>query len=349
TGQTPSHNYAAPGSYKVTLTINNPSLGLVSSTQTVNVIDVSTTVIQNLVCNGDTNGSANVSVAGPPNTYYYAWNTNPIQTTPTAINLPAGNYVVTISATNTCLTQAPITLTQPSAYQKTVATINPICTTKGSIAITQTGNTPNYSFSWQPNVSNTSQANNLDAGDYVIAIKDANNCPDTARATLVYKPNALTVNLGKDTAVCPGEIVVLNPGTYPIYTWQDQSHNPTFNALATGNYYVTVADKNGCTATDSVFVTVNCDDVFFPTAFTPDGNGRNDYFGPLGNLAIVTDYTFQVFNRYGEIVFATNDAYKKWNGKANGNLQTGVFVWYANYSIRTRKNLFQKGTVLIVK
>ncbi|MBC7722605.1 MAG: PKD domain-containing protein, partial [Pedobacter sp.] len=46
TGQTPSHNYAAPGSYKVTLTINNPSLGLVSSTQTVNVIDVSTTVIQ---------------------------------------------------------------------------------------------------------------------------------------------------------------------------------------------------------------------------------------------------------------------------------------------------------------
>lgn len=349
TAQSPSHNYAVPGSYNITLTINNPSLGLVSSTQTVNVIDVSTSIIQNLVCYGDKNGIANVTVAGPTNTYYYLWNSIPTQTTPTASNLPAGTYTVTISASNTCLSQATVTLTQPTALLITTNIINPICTTKGSIALTTMGGTPNYNFTWQPNITNTNTATNLAAGKYHIVINDGNNCIDSVTVTIVNLPNTLVVNLGKDTAFCPGETLVLNPGTYATYTWQDQSHNAIYNASITGNYYVTVGDKNGCTASDSVFVTVNCDDVFFPTAFTPNGDGRNDEFGPIGKLQTLQDYSFQVFDRYGQVVFATTNPFKKWNGKANGILQTGIYVWYANYSILTRKNVFQKGTVMIVR
>lgn len=57
----------------------------------------------------------------------------------------------------------------------------------------------------------------------------------------------------------------------------------------------------------------------------------------------------KVFNRFGEVIFATNNPAKKWDGRVNGNLQAGVFVWYANYSIRSRTNITQKGTVMIVR
>jgi gliding motility-associated-like protein len=201
-----------------------------------------------------------------------------------------------------------------------------------------------------PNVSTTNKAANLLAGDYVVKVYDANNCYlNITYATLKDLPNTLTVNIGADTTICPGEKYVLNAGSFDTYTWQDGSHLPTYNVVKTGNYYVTVADKFGCTAIDSAFVTVNCDDIFFPTAFSPNGDGKNDLFGPLGNASGVTNYTFQVFNRYGNIVFSTTNPTRKWDGKLNGNLQTGVYVWYVNYSIRSRKNLFQRGTVLIVK
>ncbi len=352
TTQSPSHTYSAPGTYQVRLTITNPNFSTVSALQTVNVIDASTSIVQNILCNGDKNGSVQVTVSGPTNTYNYIWNTSPNQTTPIATNLGAGTYNVSIFATNTCFTEATITLTEPPAVQvQSLITINPKCTTKGSIELNLTGATPPYNYQWLPNVSTTNKAVNLSAGNYMVKVYDTNNCfANIANATLTDLPNTLAVNIGADTSICPGETYILNAGSgYSSYLWQNQSSLPTFSVTNTGNYYVTVTDKDGCTASDSAFVTVNCDDIFFPSAFSPNGDGKNELFGPFGNVTGVTNYTFQVFNRYGNMVFNTSNPSKKWDGKLNGNLLTGVYVWYANYSIRSRKNLFQKGTVLIVR
>jgi gliding motility-associated-like protein len=351
-GQAPSHTYSAPGVYTVKLTVTHPTLGIVTSSQTVNVIDVSTSIINNVDCYDEATGSAQVQIIGAANNYQYIWNTVPTQNTAVISNVKAGTYTVTIIAPNTCTVQATATITQPAAATvQALNLVNPKCTTKGSVEINITGATPPYTYQWLPNVATTNKATELSAGDYVVKVYDANNCfVNTTNTTLVNLPNTLKVNIGRDTTICPGQTYVLNAGAgYASYRWQNSSTQPSFSVISTGNYYVTVTDKDSCTASDSAYVTVNCDDIFFPNAFTPNGDYKNDTFGPWGNIAAVTDYTFKIFNRLGEVIFATTNPAKKWDGRINGNLQTGVFVWYANYSIRSRTNITQKGTVLIVR
>ncbi|MFY7899422.1 MAG: gliding motility-associated C-terminal domain-containing protein, partial [Chitinophagaceae bacterium] len=69
----------------------------------------------------------------------------------------------------------------------------------------------------------------------------------------------------------------------------------------------------------------------------------------IGNVGVLRNYRMQVWNRFGQIVFETNNPLKKWDGKINGFFATGTFVFYAQYSIAGRRNAFQKGTFVIVR
>jgi gliding motility-associated-like protein len=70
--------------------------------------------------------------------------------------------------------------------------------------------------------------------------------------------------------------------------------------------------------------------VFVPSAFTPDGDGLNDLWGPVLTNIDENDYRLTVFNRYGEVVFSTTDPNQKWNGSHNGDdyfVKSEVYVW----------------------
>ena len=87
-----------------------------------------------------------------------------------------------------------------------------------------------------------------------------------------------------------------------------------------------------------------------PTAFTPNNDGLNDYFRP--HTALKADkYEFQVFNRWGQLVFKSNNWRDKWDGRIKGILQsTGVFVWTLRYVHRDSKlPVFKKGTVTLIR
>jgi gliding motility-associated-like protein len=87
-----------------------------------------------------------------------------------------------------------------------------------------------------------------------------------------------------------------------------------------------------------------------PSAFTPNGDGRNDYLYPL-NAYKAVNLQFRVFNRWGQQVFETKDWTHKWDGSLNGIPQaSGVYIWMLNYTdSETGKFYQQKGTTVLIR
>jgi gliding motility-associated-like protein len=88
---------------------------------------------------------------------------------------------------------------------------------------------------------------------------------------------------------------------------------------------------------------------FVPTAFTPNGDGKNDAFRPLlfGRLV---KYSFTIYNRWGQIIFKSSDIIKGWNGTYASTLQdNNVFAWSCTYQIEGQKLKTEKGTVVLIR
>ena len=87
-----------------------------------------------------------------------------------------------------------------------------------------------------------------------------------------------------------------------------------------------------------------------PTAFTPNNDGLNDFFSPHNALK-ATNYSFAVFNRWGQLVYQTNNWMDRWDGKINGQVQpSGVYVWKLSYTHRdTGQPIFRKGTITLIR
>ncbi len=138
------------------------------------------------------------------------------------------------------------------------------------------------------------------------------------------------------------------------YLWNSNpvQNNATALNLGVGNYRVTVSGANACTNTADgiVLPDASCTDVYFPSAFTPNNNGRNDKFGALGSIAAISNFQLQVYNRWGQRVFFTKDPFKKWDGKLGGITTDGnLFVWFAEYQLPGQEKQFRKGTVLLIR
>lgn len=350
TDENPSHTFSAAGKYTVTLVVTFPGNIIVSKQIEVTVLEVTTSLVQAISCWGNGNGIIKATATGSTATYNYSWNTNPIQNTATASNLIAGTYIVTVSATNACTTTASIILREPDRLTGTISTTNAICKqNNGTANAIIAGGVIPYSYSWS-NGFTTSTISNLKSDTYYLTVNDANSCLLSLNGFVKDSTNNILLNLGKDTSFCPGYTLLLNAGNYSSYLWQDNSINASFLVTKTGDYYVTVKDADGCTKTDSIKVVVDCNDIYFPSAFTPNKDGLNDSFGPLGNLLSLTNFVMNIYNRWGQLVYTTSNPFAKWNGKQNGkDAEEGNYIFTSTYSINNQPNKTVKGLVVIIR
>jgi gliding motility-associated-like protein len=113
---------------------------------------------------------------------------------------------------------------------------------------------------------------------------------------------------------------------------------------------LTVTDTIGCKAQDSTYVNAQlCCDLYMPTAFSPNGDGKNDVFRVItpGHNQLVT---FLIKNRFGETVFFTNDIIKGWDGIYNGEPQdAGTFFYYLQYKCADASIHDKKGDLILVR
>jgi gliding motility-associated-like protein len=130
--------------------------------------------------------------------------------------------------------------------------------------------------------------------------------------------------------------------------------NHNFSQL--GNYNIRTIINTAC-GTDTLFKTLtitNCDSIekecklFFPNAFTPNGDGINDKFYPL-TICTFEKYEFLIYNRWGELIFQTSNQTDKWDGKYKGSdCPDGIYVYKITYKVPSQqtKNVFGKITLL---
>jgi gliding motility-associated-like protein len=118
-------------------------------------------------------------------------------------------------------------------------------------------------------------------------------------------------------------------------------------------FKVQVVGLNGCTAEDSIEVKVNKQGpegrFLLPNAFTPNSDGKNDCFG-VSSWPQVTELKFQIYNRWGNLVFQTKDPSTCWDGTHKGTSQSAeTFVYQISAKTACAGNIIRKGTVVLIR
>jgi hypothetical protein len=252
-----------------------------SSAGTLNISNiVSSTAKNDVLCFGNSTGSAAVSPSGGIGSYTYSWSPSG-GTASIATGLAAGTYNVTITDAISCQITKTITINQPaSALNASLGggKTNVSCNggSNGTATVSPTGGTPAYTYSWAPSGGTAATASGLAVGTYTVTVTDANNC-QTTRSFTITQPTALNTTTGGKTDVscnggANGTATVSPTGGTPAYTysWAPSGGTAaTATGLAAGTYTVTVTDANGCQGTKSFTITQ-------PTALNTSAGSKTD-------------------------------------------------------------------------
>ncbi|WP_125723486.1 T9SS type A sorting domain-containing protein [Flavobacterium ustbae] len=230
----------------------------ISTTNTL----VATTSQTDLTCNGINTGSASVVPSGAVGPFTYVWSPSG-GNADTATNLAAGNYSVTITAGNGCSIVKNFTINAPPAIEITKDSQTDVTChggANGSLAVSVTGGTGAYTYSWAPSGGTGATALGLSAGTYTLTVTDANSCIQTQTFTIT-EPDALNTTTSKTDVSCNGGTngsatvnVTGGTGAY-TYSWAPSGGTAaTASGLAAGTYTVTINDANLCQTTATVTI-----------------------------------------------------------------------------------------------
>ena len=207
-------------------------------------------------------------------------------------------------------------------------------------------------------------------GDKHITLNVSNVvCADSSTVDIVLD-NELTArfNVSPSVEACPGDPVeFIDSSAGKIVSWYWTFGDGTTSGMQnpSAKYYPAPLTSNGAIYPTALIVqnNIGCFDtvhqnikiyyncyIAVPSAFTPNGDGLNDYLYPL-NAYKADNLEFRVYNRWGQLVFETRDWTKKWDGKINGNpQQPGTYVWMLTYKNRETGKLFSlKGTTVLIR
>jgi gliding motility-associated-like protein len=288
----------------------------------------------NVSCFDSLNGSISSIVSGGTGPYTYVWS-NGAQTAGIS-NLGANTYNIIVTDSNACTASANATISQPARLAVSVQTDSTNCgLNNGNAQVTVTGGSHPYLFVWSPNVSDSSSAIALSAGSYAVTVTDSSGCLNKDSLFVYARANALVAPyLGPDTSICPGTTTItLTAGNYASYLWQDSSSKQIYTVVDSGTFWVRVMGTNGCTASDTILVSEKCDTkLVIPNAFSPNGDGKNDFFLPL-SIDNPTRFLMHIYDRWGALIFESNNIKNGWDGKFKGKDQpTGTYIYYIQYA-----------------
>jgi gliding motility-associated-like protein len=260
-------------------------------------------------------------------------------------------------------------LTEPTPIVANLVVEDPSCygENDGSIAFENvTGGSGQYTYSL--NVATSYTANlyyDLSGGIYEATIIDAEGC-EWSNEVIVEEPDPFTLNLGSNQSISFGDSVQIIPqinSTITDFNWSsttsiscDTCFNQMVAPLETTTYFLSVINEQGCEVNDEITITVTEDrPVYIPSAFTPNGDGFNDFFKIYCGPAVEQIKVFRVFNRWGALVYEVNEVNPEidqfgWDGTLKGEfLENAVFIYYAEIQFKDGETVLSKGDVTLIR
>jgi len=212
-------------------------------------------------CNGSTDGSIDITVIQGSAPFTYQWSTG--ENTEDLSGIGAGTYSVTVTDSGGCTATTTVIVEEPEEITASADILEqPQCNgdSTGSIGISVTGGTVPYSYNWS-NGDTSEDLSNIPAGEYCVAITDANGCVSDTFCFNLNEPPQVQIQASVTPPTCNGgdngSISATASGGTPPYTysWSTGDTTQNISGLSAGTYSVTAADANSCTAASDLTVT----------------------------------------------------------------------------------------------
>jgi gliding motility-associated-like protein len=368
---------SAPYSYSWSNGSNTPNIHLVPAmAYTLNVVDaqgctaftgavvnqppalVLTPTITDASCFGASNGQIVLEINGGEQPYYFSWgNQNEIVLnveSETISNIPAANYYIQIKDKNNCAIEQYILVGQPAMQTANVVVSDVLCFSEsnGSIDVTYSGGTLPYTTSWSSGQA-TEDLSNLVAGYYSFTGTDAQGCI-VRDIVFVDEPELIRITSEIIALSCVNQTdaaIDINAfgGTAPYaYMWSNGQITQNVSDLNSGFYSLVVTDDNSCSQAFNFEIMVSdneCLDI--PNTLTPNGDNYNDTW-VIENIDLYSNAVVKIFNKWGNEIYSSNQAYIPWDGTFNGNPLPSE-VYYYIIELNNSENNNYTGTITIIR
>ncbi|MCP4120334.1 MAG: hypothetical protein GY751_01125, partial [Bacteroidetes bacterium] len=278
------------GNYSVVVTDSEGCTESASTTVNGSPDILIETNITNVSCDGNTGGSASVTVSGGTPPYLYSWkdaSNSEIGTNSIVNDLLAGSYFIEITDANNCKKTQSVEIITSGQLDLSINKSDALCFggNGGSASVEAEGGFPPYTYLWDdPSSQTNANAINLKAGLYSVTVSGQNGCTNSI-SVLINEPPTLGLILNSTVEICEvadnGTANVIAYGGTPDYTfaWNDPLNqvSDSISGLTAGIYTVTVTDANGCTLSDSVEVELAFEPFWlevYPTNVTCNGENN---------------------------------------------------------------------------
>ena len=313
-------------------------------------------------CGSTNNGTATVVVSGGTAPYTFNWSPTGGNAA-TASNLVAGTYTVVITDDVGCSkTLTTVVSNSPGITISTTTTPVDCGTKNGTATATVSNGTGTITYTWNPGNLTGQTINNLSVGTYTVTATDGSGCTETSTVN-VGQNGSLNLQANPYSAVVQQDSSInLNASFSPyisgtIYNWTPPNGlsctdcpNPIASPTETTTYNVQITTPDGCIADTNITLIfkIKCGEYFVPTIFSPNGDGNNDEFKVYGKC--ITSINMKVYDRWGELVFESDDPSYGWDGTYKGQIMnTTSFVYVIDVTFLDDRIEHVKGNVSLVR
>lgn len=366
--ESPTHDYTTAGVYTISLAIENSTFGCLDTIERqIEIFEqmplsVSSdfSICPNLTADG-------LAVLNPDPNTTYTWSPANLfinNNGPNPATLPlttTTTFTVTAIDANGCDNSLDVTVTvEAIEIPLQVSATSPICS--GSNSLMELENPDiNSTYTWSPaNLLVNSTGANVQTipltttTTFTLTVEDREGCIDSEDITITVVPpisdpgdqRLCALENEEKVLVIPTEAVGLYDFSWFPVTGGIDINNPDQDQIVTTptnqdsiTYTLTLTSDVGCPDVNINYIVSILQDIKMPNAFTPDGDGVNDDFGPVligGAEGFVDSYTLIIYNRWGEKIFETNNPAERWDGTKDGKLAlSDVYIYIVEASFAT--------------